>query len=145
MTTITPYLFFNGTCEEAFNFYKSAFGGEFENVSRYKDMPPNPEFPVPETQQEKIMHISLPISEETVLMGSDSFESFGQATAEGNNFAISINTDTLEEAERIFKALSAGGTVKMPLQKAFWGSHFAQFTDKFGIQWMISYYESDEK
>lgn len=138
MTTINPYLFFDGTCEEAFQFYQSAFGGEFAHVSRYKDMPPNPEFPVSEADQEKIMHIALPISQETVLMGSDSPGHSGQPPVEKTHFAISISTDTLQEAERLFNILSEGGTVRMPLQKTFWGSYFAQFTDRFGIQWMIS-------
>lgn len=145
MTTLSPYLFFNGTCEDAFNFYKSAFGEEFSHISRYNEMPPNPEFSVPEEEREKIMHVSLPISKESVLMGSDSSESFGQATIAGNHFAISINTATLDEAERIFTALAEGGTVKTPLKKTFWGSYFAQFTDKFGVQWMISCSTPDKK
>lgn len=145
MTTINPYLTFNGTCEEAFNFYKSVFGGEFQYVGRFKDMPENKEYPVSESDKEKIMHISLPISKETVLMGSDSSDSFGQASIEGNNFSISINTDTMDEAKRIFNELSEGGSIKMPLEKTFWGSYFGMFTDKFGIHWMMSYATEDHK
>ncbi|MDN5203638.1 VOC family protein [Fulvivirgaceae bacterium BMA10] len=138
MTTINPYLTFNGTCEEAFNFYKSVFGGEFQYVGRFKDMPENPEYAVPESDKEKIMHISLPISQETVLMGSDSSEAFGKVSVEGNNFSISINTDTVDETTRIFNGLSEGGKVTMPLNKTFWGAFFGMFTDRFGIHWMIS-------
>jgi PhnB protein len=138
MTTINPYLTFNGTCEEAFNFYKSVFGGEFPTISRFKEMPPNPDFKLTEADMERIMHVSLPISKETILMGSDSSEAFGKASIEGNNFSISINTDTVEEVTRIFKALSVGGVIKMPLKKTFWGSYFGMLTDSFGIHWMLN-------
>ncbi len=138
MTTINPYLTFNGNCEEAFNFYKSVFGGEFPYVGKFKDMPDNPNYPVPEADREKIMHISLPISKETVLMGSDTSEAFGKSTIEGNNFSISINTDSVEEVTRIFNELSAGGKIKMPLEKTFWQAYFGMFVDKFGIHWMVN-------
>lgn len=137
MTTINPYLTFNGTCEEAFNFYKSVFGGEFPYIGRFKDMP-NPQKPIPKDLKEKIMHVSLPISKETLLMGSDSSESFGHASVEGNNFSISINTDSVEEVERFYNKLSEGGTIKYPLEKTFWGAYFGMFTDKFGIHWMVN-------
>lgn len=143
MTTINPHLTFNGNCEAAFNFYKSVFGGEFPYVGKFKDMPENPEYQLTENDMEKIMHISLPISKETVLMGSDSSEAFGKASVVGNNFSISINTDTLEEAERLFSALSEGGQVTMPMNKTFWGSHFGMLIDPFQIQWMVSF--SEEK
>jgi PhnB protein len=140
MASISPYLTFNGNCEEAFNFYKSVFGGEFPYVGRFKDMPASPNYPpVPESEGNKIMHISLPISKETVLMGSDSSEAFGKATVAGSNFSISINTESEEEARRLFNGLSAGGTVTMPLDKTFWGALFGMFVDKFGIQWMVNY------
>jgi PhnB protein len=147
MATISPYLTFNGNCEEAFNFYKSVFGGEFPFIGRFKDMPPmdggkqmSPE------QGEKIMHVSLPISKETMLMGSDSSEAFGQATTVGNNFSISINADSEKEADRLFNGLSAGGRVTMPLNKTFWGAYFGMLTDKFGIQWMVNYdYNQQQK
>jgi PhnB protein len=138
MTTINPYLTFNGNCEEAFNFYKEAFGGEFAFIGRFKDMPPHPEYPVSESEKDKIMHVSLPISKETNLMGSDSSEAFGKATAEGNNYSISINASSVEEVTRLFNALSKGGQVRMPLSKTFWGAYFGQFTDKFGIHWMAN-------
>ena len=139
MTTINPYLTFNGTCEDAFNFYKSVFGGEFAYIGRFKDMPEMPNYPpVSENEKEKIMHISLPISKETVLMGSDSSEAFGDAAVSGNNFSLSINCKTKEEVDRIFNGLSVDGTVKMPLDNTFWGAYFGMFTDKFGIHWMVS-------
>lgn len=138
MTTINPYLTFNGTCEEAFNLYKFVFGGEFPYVGKFKDMPDNPEYPIPESEKEKIMHISLPISKETTLMGSDSSEAFGQATVQGNNFSMSINTQTVDEATRIFNELSVGGEILMPLNETFWGALFGTLVDKYGIQWMVN-------
>lgn len=138
MTTVNPYLTFNGTCEEAFNHYRSVFGGDFTYVGKFKDMPDNPDCAVAEEDLEKIMHISLPISDETVLMGSDSSDAFGQATVEGNNFSISINTDSVEEVTRIYQELSEGGQIKMPLNKTFWGAYFGMFVDRFGIHWMVN-------
>ena len=117
MATINPYLTFNGNCEEAFNFYRSVFGGDFPYVGKFKDMPENPDYPVSESEKEKIMHISLPISSETVLMGSDTSESFGKATEAGNNFSISVNCNSIEEVTRIYQELSEGGIIKMPLNK----------------------------
>lgn len=139
LTSISPYLTFNGNCEEAFNFYKSIFGGNFPYVGRFKEMPPMPGKEIPEGEGEKIMHISLPISKETVLMGSDSSEAFGHATVMGNNFSISINAESEEKAKTLFNGLSKGGQVTMPLNKTFWGALFGMFTDKFGIQWMVNY------
>lgn len=141
MATINPYLTFNGNCEDAFAFYKSVFGGEFNFMGRFKDMPPTDGMNVPEAEDEKIMHVSLPISKETILMGSDSSEAFGQATVAGNNFSISITADSKAEADKLFNAVSAGGQVTMPLADTFWGSYFGMCTDKFGIAWMMSYDE----
>lgn len=135
--SVLPYLTFAGNCEEAFNFYRSVFGGEFTYVGRFKDMPS--EQPIPESEKNKIMHISLPLANNTALMGSDSSEAFGQATVTGNNFSLSVNTESEEEAKKIFSGLSAGGKVTMPLDKTFWGSYFGMLVDKFGIQWMVSY------
>ncbi len=137
MAQLSPYLTFNGNCEDAFNFYKSVFGGDFTSVNRFKEMPP--EHPVTDDMKEKIMHIALPVSQETVLMGSDSSDMFGLATQPGNNFSITINADSEEEAQQIFESLSEGGTIKMPLEKTFWGALFGMFTDKYGIHWMMNY------
>ena len=138
MAQVNPYLTFNGTCENAFEFYKKVFGGEFTYLGRFKEMPPMGDKKISGTDGEKIMHVSLPISKETVLMGSDSSEEFGQATQPGNNFSISINTDTKEEADKLYNGLVAGGQKTMPMDKTFWGSYFGMLTDKFGIQWMVS-------
>lgn len=137
MALINPYLTFNGNCEEAFTFYKSVFGGDFPYVGRYKDMPDAGN--LPESEKEKIMHMSLPISKETVLMGSDSSDAFGHATKIGNNISISINAGTEDEARRLFDGLSAGGTITMPMEKTFWGAFFGMFIDKFGINWMVNH------
>ena len=139
MATVNVYLSFNGNCEEAFNFYKSAFGGEFPYVGRFKDMPADDGEPVDEEYGEKIMHISLPISNETVLMGSDVGGEWSPQFVQGNNFSLSIGADSKEEAERLFGELSAGGQVVMPLNTTFWGEYFGMFTDKFGINWMVSH------
>jgi PhnB protein len=140
MTTVNVYLTFNGNCEEAFNFYKSVFGGEFPYVGRYKDMPPiDGGKGLSQEDGEKIMHISLPISKETMIMGSDTGGEWASSFQQGNNFSISVNTDSKEEVDRLFIGLSAGGVVTMPLQKTFWGDYFGMWTDKFGINWMISF------
>jgi PhnB protein len=137
MTTINPYLTFNGNCEEAFNFYKSVFGGEFSYIGKFKDMPS--ETPIPEKAKDKIMHVGLPISKETVLMGSDTDEAFSPLVSAGDNFSISINADSEQEAKRIYTALSEGGRITMPLDKTFWAALFGMLTDKFGINWMVNY------
>jgi len=151
MASINPYLTFPGNCEEAFNFYKSVFGGDFAYIGRFNEMPPmkdengNDCGPVSDEDGNRIMHVSFPISKETILMGSDSSESWGQATVMGNNFSISINTESKDEADRLFNGLSAGGKVTMPMEKTFWGAYFGMFTDKFGIQWMVNFDENPMK
>jgi len=140
MTTINAYLNFNGNCEEAFNFYKSVFGGEFSYIGRFNEMPPQEGVPaLPEEMGNKIMHIGLPISKETALMGSDTGGEWAPNFKQGNNFSISINTDSKENADRLFNGLSAGGNVTMPLADTFWGDYFGMFEDRFGINWMVSY------
>ena len=143
MTTVNTYLTFNGNCEEAFNFYKSVFGGEFANISKFKDMPENPEFPVAESDREKVMHVTFPIGN-TELMGSDTGGEWAASFKQGNNFSVSVNTDKKDEADRIFGELSDGGKIIMPMNKTFWDSYFGMFTDKFGIQWMVSFYANPE-
>ncbi|THU37086.1 VOC family protein [Niastella caeni] len=135
MPALNPYLNFNGNAEEAFNFYRSVFGGEFLVVSRFKDMPA--EYKASEKEDNLIMHISLPIAGGNYLMGSDVPSSMPKAVT-GNNINISLHPDTREEADRLFKGLSAGGNVVMPMADAFWGAYFGMFIDKFGISWMIN-------
>jgi PhnB protein len=140
MTTVNIYLTFNGNCEEAFLFYKSVFGSDFPYLGRFKDMPPQEGAPpMPAEMGDKIMHVSLPISTETMLMGSDTGGEWAPTFVQGNNFSVSVNTDSREEADRLFNGLSAGGLVTMPMNATFWGDYFGMFTDKFGINWMISF------
>lgn len=143
MATINTYLTFNGNCEEAFNFYKSVFGGEFAHIGKFKEMPDDPKFPVADADKEKIMHVSLPISKESVLMGSDTGGAWSEGYNQGNNFSISINAESKEEADRLFKELSQNGKVILPMNKTFWNSYFGMFTDQFGIQWMVSFDDSN--
>lgn len=145
MTTINPYLNFNGNTEEAFNFYKSVFGGEFLAFQRFRDVPNLPAGDsMPEADKDKIMHVALPIGKGTILMATDVIESMGQTLTVGTNFSLSIEADSEGEAVHLFNALSAGGTVEIPFGEAFWGGYFGMLADKFGIQWMISY-DSDKQ
>ncbi len=139
MASIHPYLNFDGTCEEAFNFYKSVFGGDFPMVGRFGDMPPQEDMPaLSEEVKNRIMHISLPISSESFLMGSDTMPGIHNLNV-GNNISLSVNTDSREEAAHIFNSLSEGGVVTMPIADTFWGAYFGMWTDKFGINWMVNY------
>lgn len=142
MTTVNIYLTFNGNCLKAFEFYQSVFGGEFPYVGRYRDMPADAGQPVSPEEGDKIMHISLPISTETALMGCDTGGEWAANFAQGNNFSISINTDSKESADRLFTGLSAGGMVTMPMASTFWGDYFGMFTDQFGINWMVNFKEN---
>ena len=139
MATVNVYLTFKDNCEAAFNFYKSIFGGEFDYIGKFKDMPPMDGKTCPPEEGEKIMHVSLPISKETILMGSDSSAAFGPEPVMGNNFSISIKADSMEEADHFFNSLSAGGKIGMPMNKTFWGAYFGMFTDQFGINWMVNF------
>jgi PhnB protein len=139
MASVNIYLNFNGNCEEAFNFYKSVFGGEFSYIGRFGEMPPSEGYTVPEEDKEKIMHVSLPIGAGTTIMGSDTGAQWAPGFVQGNNFSVSVNAESKEEAEKLFKGLAAGGTVTMPLNKTFWSECFGMFTDKFGINWMMSF------
>ena len=137
MAAINPYLNFNGNTEEAFNFYKSVFGGEFQAVMRFKELPDSAQ--LPESDKEKIMHIALPIGNGNVIMATDALESMGQKLAIGNNVHIAISPESKEEADRLFNGLSAAGKIEMPLQDMFWGAYFGSFQDKFGVHWMVNY------
>ena len=139
MAQVNAYLNFKGNCEAAFNFYKSVFGGEFSFIGRFKDMPPSEEMPMDPAMGDKIMHVSLPISKETNLFGSDTGGEWASHHKEGNNVQLSINADSEAEADRLFNGLSAGGQVTMPLAKTFWGAYFGMFIDQFGINWMVNY------
>jgi PhnB protein len=146
MATINPYLQFNGNTEEAFNFYKSVFGGEFAAMQRYGEMPHCPEMgEIPEGAREKIMHVALPIGEKNLLMGSDALESMGQNFTTGDNFSVCISAESRAEADRVFQALATDGKVTMPLADAFWGDYFGMLTDCFGVQWMVSFNEKYSK
>lgn len=136
-TAVNPYLMFNGTCEEAFLFYKSVFGGDFPYIGKYKDAPAEEGEVLSEEALNRIMHVSLPIGN-TILMGSDSHPRYGDVGF-GDNFSISINAESRENADKIFNGLSAGGKVEMPMNDTFWGSYFGMFKDKFGINWMVSF------
>lgn len=137
MITINPYINFNGNAEEAFNFYKSIFGGEFEKVVRFKDMA-SEDFQVSENEANKIMHISLPIGP-NMLMGNDVPEFMGRTNENENRSKISINVDSKAEADRLFNGLTVGGQVEMPMSDSPWGSYFGMFRDKYGIEWMIDF------
>jgi len=145
MASVNLYLNFNGNCEEAFNFYKSAFGNEFQYIGRFNEMPASDEFKLSESDGQKIMHVSLPIGDGTCLMGSDTGGEWAPTFVPGNNFSISINTIGKDEADKLFNSLSDGGKVTMPLSKTFWSEYFGMFTDKFGINWMVSFDGNQQK
>nr|WP_315198834.1 VOC family protein [uncultured Flavobacterium sp.] len=140
MITINPYLYFNGNCEEAFDFYKSVFEVEFKFIGRYKDVPQTDKH-IFQEQDNKIMHVSLPISKETTLMGADHSEAYKEAVSY-DNFSLTINTDKREEADKLFKKLSKGGKIKLAMTETFWGSYYGIILDKFGINWKISFEEN---
>lgn len=140
MAIVSTYLNFARNTEEAFNFYKSVFGGEFMgNIMRIGDMPADPNMPpMPEADKNLLVHISLPILGGHILMGTDAPESMGFSLNFGNNMHINLQPDTRAETLRLFNALSEGGKVSMELQDMFWGDYFGSCTDKFGVQWMVN-------
>ena len=137
MALINPHINFNGNAEEAFNFYRSVFGGEFAKIIRFKDIS-SPEFPVAEKEANKIMHIALPIGK-NFLMANDVPEIMGKTNENENRSKIFISAESREEADKLFNGLSAGGNVEMPIGDAPWGSYFAMFRDKYGIEWMVEF------
>ena len=137
MAIIDPHINFNGNAEEAFNFYKSVFGGEFTQILRFKDIS-SPEFPIPEKEANKIMHIVLPIGKNT-LMANDVPESMGRVNENENRSKIFIRAESREEADKLFNGLSAGGNIEAPIGDSPWGSYFGMFRDKFGIEWMVDF------
>ena len=138
MTKFNIYLNFAGRAEEAFSFYKSVFGGEFESLVRFKDMP-MPGVTIPKEDENKLMHIRLPVGKDDVLMASDVLASLGHRLTRGNNVHIMVQPDSKEEADRIFRALSAGGKVEMPIANQAWGDYYGGLRDKFGVEWMVNY------
>lgn len=137
MITVNPYLYFNGNCEEAFNFYKSIFETDFVYLGRYKEVPQTDKHFFHELEN-KIMHASLPISKNMVLMGSDNTEAYKE-TFSNSKFSLSITTDKKEEADKLFQKLSKDGVIKLAMNSTFWGSYYGIVTDKFGINWKISF------
>lgn len=140
MASVNIYLNFDGNCEEAFGFYRSIFGGEFSYIGRYGDMPEQEGMPsITDENKNKIMHVDLPISKETVLMGCDFVGPHENSPlVKGNNFSISVNAESKAEADRIYLALSEGGNTIMPMADTFWNAYFGMLTDKFGINWMVN-------
>lgn len=143
MVQLNPYLNFAGNTEEAFKFYKSVFGGELTQIIRFKDMP-MPGANIPKAEENKVMHVGLPIGKDQVLMASDTPESLGQKLVVGNNVYISVHPDSKVEATRIFNALSAGGTIEMAIADQPWGDYWGSFADKFGVRWMVNYHPTDK-
>lgn len=137
MALINVHLNYNGNAEEAFTFYKSVFGGEFSKITRLKDLE-SPDFPVDEKDANKIMHIALPIGNNT-LMANDVPSFLGTVSENENRSKIAVSAQSREEADKLFNGLSAGGTVEMPIQDSPWGSYFGMFRDKYGIEWMIDF------
>ncbi|ANE51067.1 VOC family protein [Flavisolibacter tropicus] len=138
MAQINPHINFNGNAEEAFTFYKSVFGGEFAKVVRFKDIA-SPEFPVAEHEENKIMHIALPIGKGDMLMANDVPEILGKTNENENRSKIVIFAESKEEADKLFNGLSAGGQIEGPIGDSFWGSYFGCFRDKYGIEWMVEF------
>ena len=141
MSTLNPYLNFNGNTEEAFRFYRSVFRTDFTALQRFRDTPEPICAQVSPADHDKIMHVALPIGRGNMLMATDALESMGQSVQPGSNFSLCLSADSEAEAHRLFTALANGGSITMPLEKAFWGALFGLLTDKFGIQWMVNYDE----
>lgn len=139
MAKFNTYLNFNGNTEEAFNFYRSVFGGDFAGIMRWKDMPRCDEMgSMSDDDKNKIMHMALPLGGDQILMGTDALKSTGEVTM-GTNIHIVIGPDSKEQADQYFNALSEGGKTTMPMQDTFWGAYYGMLTDPFGVQWMINY------
>jgi len=137
MATINPHINFNGNAEEAFHFYKSVFGGDFSKIIRFKDLA-SAEFSVAENEANKIMHIAMPIGK-SILMGNDVPEIMGRTNENENRSKIVISAESKEEADKLFRGLSAGGQVEVPMADSPWQSYFGMFRDKYGIEWMVDF------
>jgi len=141
MTTINPYINFNGNAEEAFTFYKSVFGGEFATIVRFKDLE-SPEFSVPAANADKIMRIVLPIGD-NVLIANDVPPELGTVNEHENRSKISVSADSRAEADKIFNGLSIGGEIEMPIAESPWGTYFAMFRDRYGIEWTVEFTDTN--
>lgn len=143
MSYTSTYLNFSTQTEEAFHFYQSIFGWEFEwPIARFGDIPPAEGMPLlAESDKSLIMHICLPIFGGHKLMGTDAPPSMGFTVNQGNNVHISLHPDSREETERLFDWLMEGGTIEMPLQDMFWGAYYGSGRDRFGMQWMVNFEE----
>lgn len=137
MARLNPYLNFDGKAEEAFQFYRSVFGGDFTALHKIGNAPGCEN--LSEEEKNRIMHVALPIDQHTTLMASDTIPSAGHVLKQGNSVHLSLHPDSREEADRLFNSLSANGQVEMAMQDTFWGAYFGSFTDKYGINWMINY------
>ena len=137
---LNPYLFFDGNCREAFEFYRSVFGGDFMFMQTFGDAPSD--LNLPEADKDRIMHVSLPV-ESGVLMGSDSMSGMGAPPTMGDNISLSVNGESVDHCDELMARLSEGGTIKMPMEKTFWGAYFGTCTDRFGIGWMINHELTD--
>ena len=141
MASVSTYLNFDGRTEEAFEFYRTVFGGNYEgDVNRFGDMPADDNMPpLPDEAKDQVLHVCLPILGGFKLMGSDAPNCMGFQVHMGNNMHINLETDSREQTDELFAALSDGGTITMPLQDMFWGAYFGSCTDKFGVQWMFNF------
>lgn len=145
MASVSTYLNFQEKTEEAFNFYRSIFGGEFMGgIMRMGDAPTEEGAPpLADKDKNLVMHVALPILGGHVLMGTDCVGAWGMQAKPGNNMYINLSPDTRAETKRIFYALSEGGKIEMELQDMFWGDYFGSFTDKYGINWMVNCNEKE--
>ena len=145
MARTSVYLNFPGNTEEAFEFYRSIFGGELTALMRFSEMPADPSMPpLPDDVLPMLVHVELTILGGTVLMGTDSVTTMGHEVRYGNNVTLNLEPDSLEETERLFAALSEGGTDVSPLTRMFWGAHWATCRDRFGVRWMFNFTDNEE-
>jgi PhnB protein len=135
---VNPYLNFEGNTEEAFEFYRSVFGGEFAGLIRFRDFPGNP-MGVPDEELDRIAHMALPLGEGNLLMGTDIICAWADDFKMGNHSHIHLDVASAGEAERLFGALGEGGHATMPLQRTEWAELYGNLVDRFGVQWMVSY------
>ncbi len=142
MAKMHPYLNFDGNAQEAFDFYKSVFGGDFSAVHKMNEAPGTEE--LPEEERNRLMHIALPIDAHTTLMASDTMPSMGHTLNVGNNVHISLHPESREEADKLYNGLSQGGEIEMPMQDTFWGAYYGNFKDKYGVRWMINHEPSQQ-